>query len=105
MQLMVIVSILKDLLVKRKCSRAALSEKYELSERTITRYIEVLGNAGIPIESRAGIGGGYFLADDYTLERPPFSPAEYRRIAQSLTDTADKYPDGLNQKILSKIKK
>ena len=103
MQTMVIVGILTDLLIKRKVSRAALAEKYELCERTVTRYIDVLAGGGVPIESRKGLGGGYVLSDDYKLDRFLFTEPERARIAAVLRDTADAYGDGLNQAILDKL--
>ncbi len=103
MQTTVLIEMFTTLLVRRKITREALSEKFELSTRTITRYIDVLSKAGIPIESRAGIGGGYSLPDDFKLDRMLFCPAEYGRIARALADTEHLYPDALNRTLLDKL--
>ena len=103
MQTLVLVGMLTDLLIKRKVSRKAFSEKYELSERTVTRYIDVLAGGGVPIESRKGLGGGYVLPERYKLDRFLFSDAERARIAEALRKTMGTYEDGLNQTILDKL--
>ena len=103
MQPLVLVGILTDLLIKRKVSRKTFAKKYEMSERTVTRYVGLLAEAGIPVESRKGLDGGYVLAEEYKLGRFLFSDAERARIAEALRTTADTYGDGLNEAILSKI--
>lgn len=52
-----LVGILSVLLQKDKTTVAELSEKYEVSRRTIARDIETLYSAGIPIVTEQGKGG------------------------------------------------
>ena len=103
MQTIVLVGMLTDLLIKRKVSRKSFAEKYELCERTVTRYVNVLAEAGIPIESRKGLEGGYVLGEEYKLDRFLFSDAERARIAEVLRGSMDTYDDGLNRMILDKL--
>ncbi|MCL2062251.1 MAG: HTH domain-containing protein [Firmicutes bacterium] len=103
MQILVLVGILLDLLIKRKVSRGYLADKYEMSPRTITRYVDTLGKAGIPVISRLGIGGGYYLEDGYKIDRLLFDDAERARIAAALNATLHNFGDDLNQKILDKL--
>ena len=91
------------MLIKRKIPRNYLSEKYEMSARTVTRYIDVLTKSGIPIESRKGTGGGYILPADYKLDRMLLTDAERARIAEVLRHTLPLYTDELNRQILSKL--
>lgn len=44
-----------------------LAEHFEVSLRTIYRDIEKLGEAGIPIASSGGKGGGYYIMDSYNI--------------------------------------
>jgi len=103
MQTLVIIQIFTDLLIKRKVTRKYLSEKYELSPRTITRYVDVLSQAGIPILSNSGIGGGYKLPADYMLEKHTLSNKELMRIKYSLQKTSAEFADDLNAGILEKL--
>jgi len=104
MQTIVIIQILTNLLIKRKMTRSQLCEKFELSPRTITRYIEVLAHAGVPIESRTGEKGGYYLPDHYKIERHSFSESELNRIAYSLKKTESEFSDDINANIIKAIK-
>ncbi|MCL2847352.1 MAG: HTH domain-containing protein [Firmicutes bacterium] len=103
MQTLVIIQIFIDLLIKRKVTRSYLSEKYEMSTRTITRYVDVLSQAGVPIESITGLGGGYVLPSNYKLERQLFSKEELVRIRSTLSQTSAEFADDLNEKILEKL--
>ncbi|MEK4197623.1 YafY family protein [Paenibacillus sp. FSL L8-0493] len=44
-----------------------LAEHFEVSLRTIYRDIEKLGEAGIPVASSSGKGGGYYIMDSYNI--------------------------------------
>jgi len=45
-----------------------LAEHFEVSLRTIYRDIEKLGEAGIPVASIGGKGGGYFIMENYNVD-------------------------------------
>ncbi|MDF2681827.1 MAG: putative transcriptional regulator [Brevibacillus sp.] len=45
-----------------------LAEHFEVSLRTIYRDIEKIGEAGIPIASIGGKGGGYYLMENYHVD-------------------------------------
>ena len=45
-----------------------LAEHFEVSLRTIYRDIEKLGEAGIPIASMGGKGGGYYIMENYNVD-------------------------------------
>ncbi|OMF28940.1 YafY family protein [Paenibacillus sp. FSL H8-0259] len=44
-----------------------LAEHFEVSLRTIYRDIEKISEAGIPIASSSGKGGGYYIMDSYNI--------------------------------------
>ena len=99
----VIFSILLNLLANKRLTREMLAEKYEVSTRTISRYIDVLVESGVPILSIPGVGGGYTLPDDYKLERGFLSEAEIKRLNETLEKTAKDYDDKLNGIITEKL--
>ncbi|GIP29052.1 transcriptional regulator [Paenibacillus sp. J23TS9] len=45
-----------------------LAEHFEVSLRTIYRDIEKLGEAGIPIASMGGKGGGFYVMENYNVD-------------------------------------
>jgi len=47
-----------------------------VSERTVHRYMEMLGEMGIPIASERGRGGGFYLVRGYKLPPLRFTPEE-----------------------------
>ena len=51
MQQAVLFSILTILLTKRKVSRDYLAERFSVSKRTVSRYLAVLEDSGVPITS------------------------------------------------------
>ena len=103
MQQSTIFSILLILLTKRRVSRKYLSERFSVSTRTVSRYIAVLEDAGVPIITLAGRGGGFSLADDYTIDKSFLSEAEALRIKDALFRTAESYADGVNAAITDKL--
>ena len=46
-----------------------LSERFEVSVRTIVRDIDALSIAGIPISSSTGASGGYEILDTFKLNK------------------------------------
>jgi predicted DNA-binding transcriptional regulator YafY len=53
-----------------------LAEHFEVSLRTIYRDIEKLGEAGIPIASIGGKGGGYYIMENYNVDNLFFNKDE-----------------------------
>ena len=54
--------------VQRKKTKARdLADKFEVSTRTVYRYIDILCGAGVPILSQTGANGGFYIADFYKV--------------------------------------
>lgn len=100
MQNWVLYGIMMTLLIKKKASRRYLAEKYEVSERTISRYVDVLSEAGVPIYSLAGKEGGYAISDEYKLDKTLFSPEELRRIVTCVKAAPN---DSIKNSVLDKL--
>lgn len=91
------------LLGKRKVTRDYLAERFSVSKRTVSRYIEELLDAGIPIISTSGHRGGYSLADDFVVDKSVLTEAESLRIKDALRKTADAYGDKANLALIEKL--
>ncbi len=84
MQNSILVGILITLLSKKKVGLYELSLKYEISRRTVIRYIDALSEGGVPIVSFRGRNGGYGILDSFKLSSMYFTPAEYDRLIASI---------------------
>lgn len=100
MQNGVLFGILMTLLNKKRVSASELAAKFELSTRTINRYIDALGEAGIPIVSVSGRHGGFEIMDSFRLEAAYFTAGEYERLIESVKGFAG---DELAQRLADKL--
>ena len=86
-RLMGIMTLLQS---KKYCTAEKLSDKFEISIRTVYRDIKALSEIGIPVNFE--IGKGYFIAQGYFL--PPLSLTIQEANALILLNTlADKFTD------------
>lgn len=72
------------------CSADFLSRRFEVSVRTVKRDVSALQQAGLPVASIAGRGGGYRLINTGAPSRPlTFTPGEAAAIAIALGTQPD----------------
>ncbi|MBE3597815.1 MAG: WYL domain-containing protein [Limnochordaceae bacterium] len=64
------------LLARRRVTAAEIARTFEISERTVYRDLDALGQGGLPLISQAGAGGGYELPADYRLMPLTLTPDE-----------------------------
>lgn len=57
------------LLERRSMTAAELAKRFEVSQRTIYRDVDLLSGAGIPVYASRGKGGGIRLMEGYVLDR------------------------------------
>lgn len=79
-----LISILSVLLQKDKVTASYLSQKFEVSKRTILRDIDILNNAGIPIVTTQGNGGGISIMKNYKLDKTLLSSGDLQSIIAGL---------------------
>ncbi|MEG2456979.1 MAG: YafY family protein, partial [Clostridia bacterium] len=77
--------ILIELLSKRKVSARYLSEKFEISIRTVYRYIDILSANHIAVFATRGRNGGIQIADNYRLPAGYLTIDEQSDIFSALT--------------------
>ena len=63
------IGILSVLLQKDTITAADLARRFEVSVRTILRDLDSLSQAGIPIVTKQGVGGGVSIMEGYRLDR------------------------------------
>ena len=69
MKLYRLLGILTALLQNDRVTAPSLAEKFEVTRRTIARDIDTLCEAGIPVITYQGSGGGISIADGYKLDK------------------------------------
>ncbi|WP_135549645.1 helix-turn-helix transcriptional regulator [Paenibacillus cymbidii] len=84
MQINRLFEIVYLLLHKKNITARDLSERFEVSQRTIYRDVETLCQAGIPIITNKGKGGGISLMDNFTLNKSVLSEEERGEILSAL---------------------
>lgn len=76
--------MLLDLINKDKVTAKELSQKLEISERTVYRYVDELSLSNIPIYTLPGKGGGICIGDEFKLQAVHLSNDEKDMIITSL---------------------
>lgn len=98
-----LIGILSILLQEEQTTMPKLAEQFEVSRRTITRDIEALCNAGIPIQTSQGTGGGIRIMDGYRMDRTLLTSKDMQMILAGLRSldsvSGSKYYSQLMEKL------
>lgn len=78
------IGILSILLQRKSATAPYLAEHFEVSRRTINRDIDDLCQAGIPIVTRQGVGGGISIMENYKIDKTLFTNTEMKDILAGL---------------------
>ena len=84
MQINRLFEIIYILMNKKTVTAKELCERFEVSQRTIYRDIETLCQAGIPIYTSKGKGGGIGLLENFVLNKSVLSEQEQNDILSAL---------------------
>lgn len=79
-----LLSIIYILMNKGTVTAKELSERFEVSVRTIYRDIDVLSMAGIPVYTTKGRNGGIHLTEQFVLNKMLVSKKEQQQILAAL---------------------
>ena len=79
-----LIGILSILLQQEKVTAPYLAEKFEVTRRTISRDIENLCKAGIPIVTAQGKNGGISIMDGYRFDRTLLTSSDMQAILAGL---------------------
>ena len=79
-----LLGILTLLLQKDRVTAPELAEKFEVTRRTIGRDIDALCQAGIPVVTRQGGGGGVSIAEGFKLDKSVLTADELSGLIAAL---------------------
>ena len=102
MKCQIIIKILILLLSKRRVSAREIADRYEISVRSVYRYIDELSIAGIPVEGARGKYGGIYIADTFKLPTGFFSREEYAAAINAMSAMLGQVKD---EKLASALEK
>ncbi len=74
------------LLEKERISAQELAKMFEVSTRTIYRDIDAINQAGIPVLSTSGNGGGIEIMSQYKVDKKIFSTDDLSALLMGLTN-------------------
>lgn len=93
MKYQVMLKIMMQLLQKRKITAKEIANRYEISIRSVYRYIDELAVSGVPIEIARGRYGGITIADTFRLPTGYFTREEYTATINALDAMASQIND------------
>ena len=91
------IKILFLLLSKGKVSAKYIAQRFEISTRTVMRYLETMSLANVPIIADAGRNGGFYIADTYKLPASFMTEKEFNAVISTLSS----YNENLNNRTIA----
>ncbi len=79
-----LIAIITLLLQEDKLTAPELARRFEVSRRTITRDIDDICQAGIPLVTTQGYGGGISIAKGYKLDKTVLTQDEWQTLFAGL---------------------
>ncbi|MBQ9513964.1 MAG: YafY family transcriptional regulator [Clostridia bacterium] len=104
MKFEIMIGILFDLLSRKLSSAKYLAEKYDVSTRSIYRYINCLSLAGVPIYTVRGNNGGFSVIDTFRLSSTFMTVPEFEKTIETLSAINESVPNKLLTSIITKLK-
>ena len=98
-----LIGILSILLQKEMVTAPELAEHFEVSRRTINRDIEALCQAGIPIQTTQGVGGGISIMSGYRMDRTILTSRDMQMILAGLRSLDSVSGSGYYGQLMEKI--
>lgn len=80
----IMIRMLFYLLSRRKTTAGELAAHFEISQRTVYRYIDEMTVSGIPVDVTRGANGGICISDAYKLPRGLLSREEYDAAMEAM---------------------
>ncbi|WP_346940651.1 YafY family protein [uncultured Clostridium sp.] len=98
-----LVSIIMILNNKEKVTAKELSEKFEVSTKTIQRDMEIIARAGIPIVSYKGHRGGYGIIAGYKVNKSSMTGGEANFLKKLLMGINKSYENKEATTLINKL--
>ncbi len=100
----IMLKILFELLSKKCVKASYLADKFEVSVRSIHRYINCLELAGVPLYTTRGNQGGISIVDTFKLGANFMTKKEFEQTISALTAIVNEVPNKELESVISKLK-
>lgn len=104
MKYQIMLNILMMLLSKRKVTAQQIAERFEVSKRSVYRYIDELNVCGVPVDVERGRYGGVKIADTFRLPAGYFSREEFAATENAISAMYSQIRDKNLLSALDKLK-
>jgi predicted DNA-binding transcriptional regulator YafY len=98
-----LLKILFLLLSRKQVSAKYIAERYDLSLRTVYRYIDELSLSDIPIYNERGRNGGYSISDTFKIPANFLTAEESEKIISTLTQLNNELGSSVIESAIAKI--
>ncbi|MBQ8762067.1 MAG: HTH domain-containing protein [Clostridia bacterium] len=101
MTIAIMLGIIWELLQHKKITAKQIAAKYEISPRSVYRYIDALSSSGFPVITFVGKNGGISLEPDFVINNDYFSKEELNFLLKIIEqcNTTDIKVKCLNEKL------
>lgn len=99
-----LLAITMLLINRKKMTASELARHFEVSERTILRDMEAIGQAGIPIVSYQGVNGGFGIMENFRVDRNVLTEDDVVSIITALKGVTATLEDRKMEGALEKIR-
>ena len=104
MKFEIMLKILFELMSKKCVKAQYLADKFEVSVRSIHRYINALELAGVPIYTLRGNQGGFAIIDTYKFSSTFMSVKEFEQTINALSAITESVPNKELNNVINKLK-
>ncbi len=95
----ILVGMLIDLCERGKVTADFFAEKYEISRRTVYRYIETLECSGVMIDRARGKNGGFMLKSEFSFFSMFLSKEEKSELKRLLDKNVNSQTQTISRKL------
>ena len=103
MKYQMMLKILFLLLARKKVSAKYIADRYEISLRTVYRYIDELSLSDVPIYNIRGRNGGYAISDSYKIPANFLTEEESEKVIQTLSELNNELGSSVLDTAIQKI--
>lgn len=103
MKYQIMTGILFTLLARRKVSAGELAARYDVSVRSIYRYVDEMTVAGIPIDVARGANGGIYISDAFKLPKGLMTKEEYGKAIGAMLAMNEQLADPALSSAIEKL--
>lgn len=103
MKINIMFGMLITIINKDRVTANELSLKFEISKRTVLRYVDALCSAQIPLITHPGRRGGISVADNFSLDRVYFTGQELKRLFDCVNGMLNIFDDDVTKSVNDKL--